>query len=91
VRIEAFFSAVSQSMCCMSRSSSMALLEIMPRSPTITNCWMPNCSRKCCTSGTKVALSVTLPSCTDTATGQPRASASDLPRGSFSSQCAAAR
>ena len=74
--MDAFFSAVSQSMPGMSRSSAMALLEIMPRSPTITSCSMPNCSRKCCTSGTKVALSVTLPSCTDTATGQPRASVS---------------
>ena len=37
---------------------------------------MPKSSRSRLTSGIKVLLSVTLPSYTDTATGQPRASVS---------------
>jgi hypothetical protein len=37
---------------------------------------MPKSSRNLCTVGMKVRLSAVLPSCTDTATGQPRASVS---------------
>ena len=70
-------SAVIQATPSLWRISSMALLEIMPRSPTITSCSMPNSSRSRLTSGSKVWLSATLPSCTDTATGQPRASVSN--------------
>jgi hypothetical protein len=67
-------SAVIQAMPSVWRNSAMALLEIMPRSPTITRRSMPKSSRSRRTSGSKVWLSATLPSCTDTATGQPRAS-----------------
>jgi len=51
-----------------------ATFEIMPRSPTITMRSIPKSSRSLCTAGMKVRLSAVLPSCTDTATGHPRAS-----------------
>ena len=72
----ALLSAVIQPMPSALRISSMALFEIMPRSPTMTSCSMPKSSRTRVTSDIKVWLSATLPSCTETATGQPRASVS---------------
>lgn len=75
-RIDALLSAVIQPIPWVSRIASMALLEIMPRSPTITICSMPKSARRRRTAGMNVLLSAVLPACTDTATGQPRASVS---------------
>src|SRR5262249_10632120 len=55
-------------------SSSIDLCEIMPRSPTTTMVAMPNCWRTRSTCASRVVASPVLPSNTDTATGQPRAS-----------------
>ena len=51
-------------------------LAIMPRSPAVTSCSTPKSSHNRLIWGMRVLLSVTLPSETDTATGQPRASVS---------------
>ena len=75
-RMEALLSAVIQPTPSSWRISSMAFCEIMPRSPTITTCETPKSSRTRCTAGMNVLLSAVLPSKTDTATGQPRASVS---------------
>ena len=73
-RMEALLKAVIQSMPPWSRRVAMAALLIMPRSPTITNCVMPKASRTRAISGLSVVGSAILPSCTVTATGQPRSS-----------------
>ena len=75
-RIETLLSAVIHSTPSSLRIVSMAFCEIIPRSPTITMCSMPNAVRRRCTSGKKVVLSEVFPSWIDTATGQPRPSVS---------------
>jgi hypothetical protein len=67
---------VIQSMPSLWRIASIDFCEIMPRSPTITSFSMPKSCRNRCTYGKKVSQSLVLPSCTLTATGQPRGSVS---------------
>ena len=73
-RIAPLFSALIQSMRSACSSSIDAFCEIMPRSPTMTMSCIPNWRRSLSISGIRVDGSAVLPSCTVTATGQPRRS-----------------
>ena len=53
-QIEALFKAVIQAVPGLSRMVAMACCDTMPRSPTMTNCSIPNCSRSRVSSGRKV-------------------------------------
>ena len=68
------FSAVIQSTPSSWRIASIWTLEIMPRSPAITSRSRPKAVRTFSTCGSSVLGSPVLPSNTETATGQPRAS-----------------
>ena len=67
-------SAAIQSTPAIVRIASICTVEIMPRSPTITSDWSPNCVFSFSTCGSSVLGSAALPSNTDTETGQPRTS-----------------
>ena len=69
-------SAVIQPTPSILRMASICTLEIMPRSPTMISEAMPKLSRTFSTCGKSVLGSAVLPSKTETATGQPRASVS---------------